>query len=130
MLFCMEDYAQQLRSQWLGQPFGDIRFWGFAVVRPNDQSFVTVAVQQTEAERLDLTLLHASRQGLPQVLSIWSPRGLRIEQDQGLVVEQAMRVSWGDCDAWSEDGMCYRLRTPRGEGSFPMHMVPALRLGC
>jgi hypothetical protein len=122
-----EDCAQQLRSCWIDQAFGDIRFWGFAVVRPNDQSFVVVSVQ-AEADRLDLTLLHESRQGLAQVLSICSPQGLRLEQ--GLVIARAARLSLGDCAAWSEDDTHYRVRTPRGEGSFPMQNAPALRLGC
>jgi hypothetical protein len=121
--------ALQLRSRWMGQPFGVVRFWGFSVVRPNDQSYVVVSVL-AEADRLDLTLVHESRQGVAQVLSIWSPQGVRIDGAQGLVIARAARVSLGDCAAWSEDDTHYRVRTPRGEGSFPMQTAPALRLGC
>ncbi|MEN9484683.1 MAG: hypothetical protein RJB37_2563 [Pseudomonadota bacterium] len=123
----IEQYAQQLRGQWLHRSFGDIRFWGFAVVRPNDQSFVVVSVQ-AEGDRLDLRLVHESRQGHETVLSIWSPRGLQLAS--GLVVARAARLVLGDCEAWSEDDAHYRIRTPRGEGSFPMESTPALRLGC
>jgi hypothetical protein len=122
-----EQFAQSLRSEWLGRSFGEIRFWGFAVVRPNDQSFVAVSLQ-TEGDRLDLQLVHESRQGHETVLSIWSPRGLQL--DAGLVIAQAARLSLGDCEAWSEGDTRYRIRTPRGEGSFAMESIPALRLGC
>jgi len=124
----IEQYVQQLRSQWIDQSFGDIRFWGFAVVRPNDQSFVVVSVQ-ADGDRLDLRLVHASRQGRETVLSIWSPRGLRLDSGR-LVIAQAARLSLGDCAAWAEDDTHYRIRTPRGEGSFSMESTPALRLGC
>lgn len=123
-----EHCALQLRSCWMDQPFGVVRFWGFSVVRPNDQSYVVVSVL-VEADRLDLTLVHESRQGVAQVLSIWSPQGVRIDSAQGLVVAQAARVSLGDCVAWREADAHYRVRTPRGEGSFPMDSAPALRLG-
>jgi len=122
----VEQYAQQLRNEWLGHSFGDIRFWGFAVVRPNDQSFFVVSVQ-AEGDRLDLRLMHESRQGNETVLSVWSPQGLRLES--GLVIMQAARLSLDDCTAWSEDGAHYRIRTLRGEGSFPTDSTPALRLG-
>lgn len=125
---CTETIARQLRCEWMNQPFGVVRFWGFAAVRPNDQSHVLVSVQ-AESDRLDLTLVHDSRQGLAQVLSVWSPQGLRLAA-QELVIERAVRVSLGDCTAWSEDDQQYRLRTPRGEGSFPKQAAPALRLGC
>lgn len=123
----LEDCASILRHQWIGQPFGEIRFWGFAVVRPNDQSYVVVSVQ-TEDNRLDLTLRHESGQGVASVLSVWAPRGWRLEE--GLVIEQAARLSMGDCMAWSEGEAQYGLRTPRGEGCFPMQSAPALRLRC
>lgn len=120
--------AQQVRTHWIDQPFGAIWFWGFSVVRPHDQSHVVVSVL-AEADRMDLTLVHESRQGLAQVLSIWSPQGLRLDAVQGLVIARAARVSLGDCAAWAEDGAHYRVRTPRGEGSFPMQSAPALWLG-
>lgn len=127
MSLLVETYAQQLRAQWIDQPFGEIRFWGFAVERPNDQSHVVVSVLADE-DRLDLTLVHESRQGLARVLSIWSPRRLRLEE--GLVIEQAARLSLNDCVAWPEDEAHYRVRTPRGEGSFAIESAPALRLRC
>lgn len=127
MSLLVETYAQQLRARWIDQPFGEIRFWGFTVERPNDQSHVVVSVLADE-DRLDLTLVHESRQGLARVLSIWSPRGLRLEE--GLVIEQAARLSLDDCVAWSEDEAHYRVRTPRGEGSFAIESAPALRLRC
>jgi hypothetical protein len=123
----VEDCALILRRQWIDQPFGEIRFWGFAVVRPNDQGYVVVSVQ-TEEDRLDLTLVHESRQGVASVLSVWAPCGVRV--DDGLVIEQAARLSMGDCVAWSDGEAQYRLRTPRGEGCFPMQSAPALRLRC
>lgn len=122
-----EDLARQLRQHWIDQPFGVIRFWGFAVVRPNDQSHVLVSVL-AEADRLDLSIVHESRQGLAQVLSVWSPQGLRLEAG-ALVIDRAARLSLGDCQAWSEDDRDYRVRTPRGEGSFPRQDAPALWLG-
>jgi hypothetical protein len=124
----VEQHALQLRAHWIDQPFGVIRFWGFGVVRPNDQSFVTVSVLG-EADRLDLTLVHESRQGLAQRLSVWSPQGLRIDEAHGLVIARAARVSLGDCVAWAEDDGHYRVRTPQGEGSFPMQSAPAVWLG-
>lgn len=121
--------AQHVHAHWLDRPFGVIRFWGFSVVRPNDQSHVLVSVL-AQGDRLDLTLVHESRQGLAQVLSIWSPQGWQIDAAQGLVIARAARVSLGDCVAWAEDDTHYRVRTPRGEGSFPMQSAPALWLGC
>lgn len=120
--------AQYVRTHWLDRPFGVIRFWGFSVVRPNDQGFVVVSVL-AEADRLDLSFVHESRQGLAQVLSIWSPQGWQIDAAQGLVIARAARVSLGDCVAWAEGDTHYRVRTPRGEGSFPMQSAPALWLG-
>ncbi len=120
--------AQYVRAHWLDRPFGVIRFWGFSVVRPNDQSHVVVSVQ-AEADRLDLTFVHESRQGLARVLSVWSPQGWQIDAAQGLEITRAVRVSLGDCVAWAEDDTHYRVRTPRGEGSFPMQSAPALWLG-
>lgn len=118
--------AEQIRASFLSCPFGVIRFWRFAVVRPNDQSFVLVSTH-AEGDRLDLVFVHESRAGLASVLSVWSPEGLTLA-DGGLVLAGAARLKLDDAEAWL-DGARYGVRTPRGEGGFDVNDAPALTLG-
>lgn len=39
-----EDIANWLRRHFVGQTFGCVRFWQFALVRPNDQFFQLASV--------------------------------------------------------------------------------------
>lgn len=119
------DIAQALQDSFLHRPFGAIRFWRFAVVRPHDQMFELVSVTTT-GDRLDLNLCHASHTGHTSPLSIWSPADLTIS-DQGVVIRDAARLRLDDSEAW-HDGDTYRIRTPRGEGGFPRADTPALTL--
>ena len=119
------DVATQLRNYFLNRPFGAIRFWRFAVVRPHDQSFELVSTR-IDGDRLDLSFVHASHQGTAGVLSIWSPQGLEISA-KGVIVRRAARLRLDDSEAWL-DGDSYRIRTPRGEGSFAISGTEALAL--
>ena len=124
------ELAEQIRAAFpagfLDRPFGVIRFWRFAVVRPNDQSFVLVSTH-AEADRLDLVFVHEQRAGLASVLSIWGATGLQISDD-GLTLRGAARLKLDDTEAWL-DGERYGLRTPRGEGGFDVGDALALTLG-
>lgn len=122
----LEAAAALLRERFLHRPFGAIRFWRFAVVRPFDQSFELVSVQ-ADGDRLDLTLVHASLQGLPGVLSVWAPEGLSITA-QGLTLHNAARLKLDENEAWSSEGGRYGIRTPRGEGAFDINGADALTL--
>jgi len=121
--------AERLRKEFLGQPFGIIRFWRFAVVRPNDQSYVLISTH-LEGDRLDLVYVHESRQGLAGVLSVWGAQGLEAapaELGRGIALRSAERLRFEQAEAWQE-GERYRIRTPRGEGDFPIAGTPALTL--
>ncbi len=121
--------ADRLRAEWIDQPFGIVRFWRFAVVRPNDQSYLVTAVDLV-GERLDLTYVHESRRGTPALLSVWAPGGLGVlpaDQGHGIVLQTAQRLRFEQAEAW-RDGDAYRIRTPRGEGEFPISGAPALTL--
>ena len=122
----VETLATQLREGFLGKPFGAIRFWRFAVVRPFDQSFELVSVH-TEGERLDLAFVHASHQGLPGILSVWAPAGLVIAE-RGLTLARASRLRLDDNEAWTGDDGHYGIRTPRGAGTFDINGADALTL--
>ena len=118
--------AEQIRAGFLNRPFGVIRFWRFAVVRPNDQSYVLVSTH-ADGDRLDLVFVHESRQGLASVLSVWGPEGLSLDE-AGLTLAGAARLKLDDAEAWA-DGARYGVRTPRGEGAFDRDGGPALILG-
>lgn len=121
----LTDIAQTLQGSFLHRPFGAIRFWRFAVVRPHDQMFELVSVSTT-GDRLDLSLCHASHTGHASPLSVWSPADITIT-DQGVIIRDAARLRLDDNEAW-RDGDTYRIRTPRGEGGFPHADAPALTL--
>ena len=121
--------AESLRQSFLHQSFGIIRFWGFAVVRPNDQSYQLTAVHQ-DGQRLDLTLIQEPGQGKGAVLSIWEPDDFQAITESGrtgVVLLNAARIRYGDREAWLDDDQ-YRIRTPRGEGGFAVGDSPALTL--
>lgn len=118
--------AEQIRASFLHKPFGVIRFWRFAVVRPNDQSFELVSTH-AEEDRLDLVFVDERRSGLASVLSIWGPSGLTLDQS-GLTLAGAARLRLDETEAWL-DGDRYGLKTPRGEGGFPVDGALALTLG-
>lgn len=121
----LSDLADPLRAALLGKTFGGIRFWRFALVRPHDQAYELVSTH-IDGDRLDLVFVHASREGLPGVLSVWSPAGLEIT-DGGISLREAARLRLDDNEAWP-DGDQYRIRTPRGEGAFSLGDSPALTL--
>jgi hypothetical protein len=118
--------AQQLRDQFLHQPFGVVRFWGFAVVRPNDQFFELVSVAE-QPERLDLVIVEASHRGLASVLSIWQPEGL-LPTPTGIKILSGARLLWDEYEAWGNDPLSYQIRTPRGAGTFEKNQMAALTL--
>ncbi len=125
----VRDVADGLYREFMGQPFGIIRFWGFAVVRPNDQSYLLTALHP-EGDRLDLDLVHESGQGEAGRLSVWGPEGLESIQQpgrNGIVLRSAARIRFGDREAWLV-GDRYRVRTPKGEGDFAVGDSPALTL--
>lgn len=121
----MDALAESVRSQFLHQPFGIVQFWGFAVVRPNDQVFELVSVHH-EADRLDLVFVHESRHGLASVLSIWGAEGLTIT-DGRLQIATAQRLRLDATEASLEGGQ-FRIKTEQGEGLWPLSTRPALRL--
>jgi hypothetical protein len=120
------DIARQVGEEFLDKPFGVVRFWGFAVVRPHDQAFEITAAQ-VDGDRLDLMLRHASHEGHASVLSVWSPDGVTISA-QGLAIARAARLVMDDSEAWSEEPDRYVVRTPRGQGGFDRLDRPALTL--
>lgn len=122
----VSEIAEQLRCRFLHKPFGVIRFWRFAVVRPNDQSYELVSTL-AEGDRLDLGFVHASGQGRPGVLSVWAPEGLAFTEG-GITLHGASRLRLDDDEAWIDDGKQYRIRTPRGEGAFDINEAVALTL--
>lgn len=121
----MDAFAESVRSQFLHKPFGIIQFWGFAVVRPNDQFFELVSVHH-EADRLDLVFVHESRHGLASVLSIWGADGV-VVKDGSLHIAHAQRLSLDATEA-SLEGNQFRIKTAQGEGLWPLSTKPALRL--
>lgn len=120
--------AAELRRQFLHKPFGIIKFWGFSVVPPNDQSYELVATH-ADGDRLDLVFVHESRSGLPGVISVFAPSGLEPAHAglTGIIIRDAVRLRLDDAEATLE-GDRYRLRTARGEGTFPLEGEPALVL--
>ncbi|MBL8472947.1 MAG: hypothetical protein KF778_21575 [Rhodocyclaceae bacterium] len=118
--------AELLRGSFLQQPFGAIRFWRFAVVRPHDQAYTLVSTH-ADADRLDLAFVHASGQGLPGLISVWQPEGVNVSS-RGVTIKTAARVRMDDSEAWTDDGSKYHIRTPRGEGAFDIGEADALTL--
>ena len=100
-----------------------------SVVPTNDQSYVLVSTH-AEGDRLDLVFVHESRQGLPGVISLWQPEGLEAAPaalGKGLCIRGAARVRLDDNEA-TREGDTYRIRTARGEGTWPIEGEPALLL--
>ncbi len=121
--------ASSLRSSFLDRPFGVVRLWGFAAVRPNDQAWRLVAVHE-EGDRLELTYVHESRSGRAAILSLWGAAGLEpapAAMGQGIAVRSATRVQFEGVEAHVEGGALH-LKTPRGEGVLPLSDEPALVL--
>lgn len=123
-----EHIAAWLQQHYLGQMFGCVRFWRFALVRPNDQYFLIASLLVADG-RLDLSLRHADTQGDAGVLSVWQPGGL-VAHGHGVTLATAARLRWADSEAWVGDNDQYRIRTPRGEGGFAINGAPALTLEC
>lgn len=110
------------------QVVGEIRFWGFAAVRPHDQGWCLEGLR-LDGAALELLLRHASGQGQIAVLRLLRPEGLAVGP-QGLTLERAERLSFDGCEAWREpDGLRYRVRSAQGEGGFEIRGRPALTLG-
>ena len=123
------DLAAAIRSRFLDQPFGIVRLWGFAAVRPNDQAWRLVSTQ-VEGDRLDLFYVHDSRTGPAGVLSLWSPAQLAeapAHEGRGIVIVEASRVCFEGVEARLEGGILH-LHTPRGDGALPHEGAPALLL--
>lgn len=123
------ELAQQVRQRFLHQPFGILQIWGFGVWRPNDQSCVLVSTH-ADGERLDLVYVLEGGFGLPGVISIWDPEALVDAPawvGQGVAITGASRVRVEDRDA-TREGEQFRVRTPQGEGVFPIPQLPALIL--
>jgi len=121
--------AEELRTSFLHKPFGIIKFWGFGLVRPNDQSFELVSIH-ADGDRLDLTFVHESRTGLAGVISLWKPEGLEPAPEgigQGLAIRSAARLKMDENEAALE-GDQFRIKTSRGEGVWPIQDRPALVL--
>ena len=114
-----------LRAHLLQRSFGAVRFWGFAPMRPHDQAYELISTHQ-DGDRLDLVFVHASRQGLASVLSVWAPEGLEVNE-RGLSVRAARQLKLDDLQAWDE-GAQYRLRSDKGEGQFDKGEAPALSI--
>lgn len=119
--------AEEIRRSYLDQPFGIARFYGLAVLPPNDQSYLVVAVHaDADGDRLDLTFVHESRAGLAGVISLWAPEGL---SGPGLTIQRASRLRLDDTEVTLEPGgATFRARTARGEGILPTEGAPALVL--
>ena len=122
-------FAVQIRRSYLHRPFGIIKFWGTAMVPPNDQSYELVSTH-ADGDRLDLVFVHESRSGRAGVISIWQPEGLESAPagvGQGMAIRTAQRLQLDDSEAFRE-GTQYRCRTSRGEGVWPITGEPALVL--
>ena len=119
--------AEQIRNTFLNKPFGIVKFWGFGVIPPNDQSYELVSTH-ADGDRLDLVFVHESRSGLAGVISVWAPEGLEAAPvGQGIAIRGAARVRLDESEAAREDDR-FRTRTPRGEGTFAIEGEPALVL--
>ena len=121
----LAELSEQLQAALHGKTFGGIFFWRFALVRPHDQAY-GLSATRIEGEQLDLVFLHASGQGSAGTLSVWSPGGLEIGA-ASVSLRRAARLRLDDSEAWL-DGDHYRIRTPRGEGAFPLGEAAALSL--
>lgn len=120
------DIASALRAQARALTIADIRFWGFAVVPAHDQAWTLVSTH-VEGDRLELFLVHHSGAGRPICLTVTGPEGLRVGP-RGLAIDRASRLHLQDREAWL-DGDGFIIRTPRGEGRWPLPALPALTLG-
>lgn len=120
------DIATELRARFRGQPFSQIRFWGFSTVPPNDQGWVLVSTH-AEEDRLELAFVHHSGAGRPSIITVTEPSGLRIGA-RGVAIDAATRLHLNDSEAWRE-GDGFVIRTARGEGRWPLPEGPALSLG-
>lgn len=121
--------AEDVNSSFLHKPFGIIKFWGFGIVRPNDQFFEVVSTQ-VEGNRLDLVIVHESHQGNTSVISVWDPENMEPAPEnlgQGVVIRFASRLKMDENEAIRE-GNQFRLSTARGEGLWPLKDGPALVL--
>ncbi len=76
----------------LGREFGEIRFWGFAVVRPSDRSWRLESVER-EGSTLLLGLRDMAGPPLPALLSLDRPIGLTVSA-HGLTFERAVRLGF------------------------------------
>lgn len=122
----VDELLTRLRAA-LGREFGEIRFWGFAVVRPSDRSWRLESVER-EGSTLLLGLRDMAGPALPALLSLDRPIGLTVSA-HGLTFERAVRLGFDGHEAWPDaDGRHYGLATPRGTGRFEIQGLPALTL--
>lgn len=121
--------AEAVRASFVGQSFGIIKFWGFGVIPPNDQSYVLTGVT-VEGEALELVFMHESGSGTPGVIRVLEPSGLEpvpAGMGTGMAIRAAQQLRLDDHEAIRE-GAQFRLSTPRGQGLWPLDGKPALVL--
>jgi len=120
------DLADEIRAAFLHKPFGVIKFWGAAVVPPEDSSLVVVSTLG-DGDRLDLVIVTEEGRGLPSILSVWEPAGLE-RTERGIEIRTAKRLRMDDVEAWL-DGAHYHHKTPAGVAAWPLEGEAALKLG-
>ena len=125
MAVTAEAIASEIREKFLEKPFGIIQFWGFGIVRPNDQFYLIVSTH-AEGNRLDLVFVTESRSGLPGILSVWDPEGLEVHE-QKLLLQKGSRLRLDGAEA-SLEGTQFHLKTEKGEGLWPLGPKPSLLL--
>lgn len=114
-----------LREHLLNRSFGAVKFWGLATMRPHDQAYDLVSTH-VDGERLDLVFVHASRLGLPGIVSIEAPGGLHLNP-QGLTLDHARSLRMDDMEA-TDSGDSYTIRNAQGTGIYPKAGRPALTI--
>jgi len=115
----------------LGRAFGEIRFWGFAVVRPHDRGW-RLDTLRSEGQTLHLGLGDPAQppDEPPAPVQLWiaRPVGLTLSA-HGLTFERAERLGFERTEAWPDgDGLHYHLCTTRGTARFEIQGLPALTL--
>ncbi|MFM2345901.1 MAG: hypothetical protein RL654_654 [Pseudomonadota bacterium] len=121
-----DDLMNRLHAA-LGREFSEIRFWGFAVVRPSDRNWRLESVER-EGATLLLGLRDLAGPPLLVLLALDRPTGLTVSA-HGLTFERSARLGFDGHEAWPEaDGRHYGLATPRGTGRFEIQGLPALTL--
>lgn len=123
----LQGLADKIKSSMEGQSFGIVKFWGFGVIPPNDQSYLLTEVR-VEENGLSLVFMHESGMGNPGIISVEAPDGLEpAALGRGIAIRHAQAVRLDEHEA-VRDGEQFKLKTPRGEGLWPLKAEPALIL--